>query len=40
MERHCENAEKLANYLNDHDKVNWVNYAALADSPYAEICKK
>ena len=40
MERHCENAEKLANYLNDHDKVSWVNYAALDGSPYAETCKK
>ncbi len=40
MERHCENAEKLANYLNNHPKVNWVNYAALADSPYNAACKK
>lgn len=40
MDRHCENAEKLANYLNDHDKVNWVNYATLANSPYGETCKK
>lgn len=40
MERHCENAEKLAEYLNNHKKVNWVNYATLADSPYAETCKK
>lgn len=39
MERHCENAEKLANYLQDHPKVEWVNYAALADSPYNETCK-
>lgn len=40
MERHCENAEKLANYLNNHDKVVWVNYAALADSPYQQSCQK
>jgi O-acetylhomoserine (thiol)-lyase len=40
MERHCENAEKLAEYLNNHDKVNWVKYAALADSPDYETCKK
>ncbi len=40
MERHCENAEKLAQYLNNHDKVNWVNYAALPDSPYNETCQK
>jgi len=40
MERHCENAEKLAAYLSDHEKVTWVNYATLPDSPYAETCKK
>lgn len=40
MDRHCENAEKLAAYLNDHDKVSWVNYAALADSPYHAVCQK
>ncbi|MET4694349.1 O-acetylhomoserine aminocarboxypropyltransferase/cysteine synthase family protein [Endozoicomonas lisbonensis] len=34
MERHCQNAEKVAAYLNDHPSVNWVNYAALPDSPY------
>ena len=40
MERHCENALKLANYLNDHSKVSWVSYASLKDSPYYETCKK
>src|SRR5690606_16302906 len=40
MERHCENAEKLARFLQKHDKVKWVNYAALPDSPYYETCKK
>ena len=40
MERHCENAEKLAAYLMNHDKVKWVNYAALPDSPYYEACQK
>tara|TARA_R100000306_G_scaffold41882_2_gene40632 strand:- start:8610 stop:9893 length:1284 start_codon:yes stop_codon:yes gene_type:complete len=40
MDRHCENAEKLASYLQKHDKVEWVNYAALADSPYFETCRK
>lgn len=40
MERHCENAEKLANYLNSHDKIDWVNYAALNDSPYQQSCQK
>ena len=40
MERHCENAEKLASYLSNHDKVAWVNYAALPDSPYYQNCQK
>jgi len=38
MDRHCENAEKLAEYLQNHPKVEWVNYAALADSPFNENC--
>lgn len=40
MERHCENAEKLAAYLQSHEKVLWVNYAALPDSPYFDVCQK
>lgn len=40
MERHCENAEKVAAYLQAHDVVKWVNYAALPDSPYYETCQK
>ena len=40
MERHCENAEKLAAYLTAHEKVSWVNYAALPDSPYYDACQK
>jgi O-acetylhomoserine (thiol)-lyase len=40
MERHCENTEKVAHYLKDHDAVNWVNYAALPDSPYHEVCQR
>lgn len=40
MERHCENAEKLAAWLQNHDKVTWVNYAALPDSPYFEVCQR
>ena len=38
MERHCENAEKVATFLNNHPQVNWVNYAALPDSPYHDLC--
>ncbi|QLC35286.1 O-acetylhomoserine aminocarboxypropyltransferase/cysteine synthase (plasmid) [Halarchaeum sp. CBA1220] len=31
MERHCENAEVVADYLSDHEEVAWVNYPGLAD---------
>ena len=40
MERHCENAEKVAQYLSDHPAVEWVNYATLSDSPYKDTCQK
>jgi O-acetylhomoserine (thiol)-lyase len=40
MERHCENAEKLAEYLQKHEKVSWVQYAALPDSPYYTTCQE
>ncbi len=34
MERHCENATRVAQYLAEHPQVKWVNYAGLPDSPY------
>jgi len=40
MDKHCENAEKLANYLQNHKKVEWVNYASLKGSPYEQTCQK
>lgn len=40
MERHCENAQKVAEYLNDHPLVNWVNYAGLKNSPYKNAAEK
>ena len=40
MERHCENALALAKYLKNHDRVEWVNYAALPDDKYNGVCKK
>lgn len=33
MERHCENALRIANYLEDHPKVNWVSYPGLPSHP-------
>lgn len=40
MERHCENALKAAEFLQQHPKVNWVSYAALPDSKYFDLCQK
>ncbi len=40
MERHCENALTVAQYLSEHSLVKWVNYAALPDSPYKEACDR
>jgi O-acetylhomoserine (thiol)-lyase len=40
MERHCANAEALAEFLRTHPKVSWVNYAALPSSPYHEVCQR
>lgn len=40
MERHCENALAVAQYLENHPMVEWVNYAALPNSPYRETCLK
>ena len=33
MERHCQNAQKIAEYLNKHDQVEWVNYPGLKSHP-------
>ena len=30
MERHCENAQAIAEYLESHEKVEWVNYPGLS----------
>lgn len=40
MERHTENAIKVANYLEKNDKVSWVSYAGLANSPYYALAEK
>lgn len=40
MERHCDNALAVANYLKDHEKVDWVNFAGLPESPYYELAQK
>ncbi|CAM3158867.1 O-acetylhomoserine aminocarboxypropyltransferase/cysteine synthase family protein [Vibrio mytili] len=40
MERHTENALKVAEYLNQHDKVSWVSYAGLPESEHHELANK
>mgnify|MGYP001168194695 FL=1 len=40
MERHCANAQAVAEFLSEHPKVAWVSYAGLPDSPYHELANK
>jgi len=40
MERHCENAMKVASFLKAHDKVEWVKFAGLEDDPGHGMAKK
>ncbi|UTO05176.1 aminotransferase class I/II-fold pyridoxal phosphate-dependent enzyme [Moraxella sp. FZLJ2107] len=40
MERHTENAQKVAEYLQNHPKVSWVNYAGLPSHPQHQLAVK
>jgi len=40
MERHTENAMKVAEYLQQHDKVSWVSYAGLPSSEFFPLAEK
>lgn len=40
MERHTENAMAVAEYLENHDGVEWVQYAGLKSSPYYDLAQK
>ncbi|NEX21660.1 aminotransferase class I/II-fold pyridoxal phosphate-dependent enzyme [Thiorhodococcus mannitoliphagus] len=40
MDRHCENAVAVANFLKEHEKVEWVRYAGLPDSPDYPLVQK
>ena len=40
MERHCENAYKVAKFLEDHNKVEWVKYPGLPSHPMHTIASK
>ncbi len=40
MERHCASALKVAQFLEKHPAVSWVNYPGLPSSPYYNLSKK
>ena len=40
MERHTENAQKVAEFLENHPKVSWVNYAGLPSHPEHALAQK
>jgi O-acetylhomoserine (thiol)-lyase len=40
MERHCANAQAVAEYLNGHNAVSWVFYAGLDDNKYRSLAKQ
>ncbi len=40
VERHVENAKRVAEFLRRDPRVDWVNYAGFADSPYHALAQK
>ncbi len=40
MKRHCENAQKVAEFLQTRPEVTWVNYPGLPDNKYYELARK
>src|SRR5688500_2995688 len=40
MERHSENALKVAQFLEDHDNVSWVSYPGLSGDPYKAVADR
>ncbi|MFA5678784.1 MAG: bifunctional O-acetylhomoserine aminocarboxypropyltransferase/cysteine synthase [Pseudomonas sp.] len=40
MERHCENAQAVAEYLQQHPQVAWVKYAGLSDHPEHDLAQR
>ena len=40
VERHCANAQKVAEFLEAHEKVAWVNYAGLPSNKYYSLAQK
>ncbi|HXW41362.1 MAG TPA: O-acetylhomoserine aminocarboxypropyltransferase/cysteine synthase family protein [Xanthobacteraceae bacterium] len=40
VERHVDNARRVAEFLSRHPRVEWVNYAGFPDNPYHELARK
>ena len=40
MQRHCLNATKVAEFLESHEKISWVNYPGLRSNKYYELANK
>ena len=40
MQRHCENAQAVAEYLQGHEKIAWVEYCGLPGNKYYELAQK
>lgn len=40
MARHCENAQKVAEFLEQNDRVAWVNYCGLENNKYHKLAQK
>ena len=40
MERHCSNAQAVAEFLESHEKVAWVNYPGLPSNKYHALAQK
>ena len=40
MERHCENAQAIAQFLQQHPKIEWVRYSGLPGDPYYATAQK
>jgi len=40
MPRHCENAQKVAEYLQSRDEIAWVNYPGLKGNKYYDLAQK
>jgi len=40
VKQHCANAQKVAEFLNNHPNVTWVNYPGLSDNKYHALAQK